>query len=74
MDRIREMSIYCGRTIFILDVSEYMHPVYTLLPFIRGIVGSGTWGCFKGAFRMNTALLSWVGQLMDCVAIASYNG
>jgi hypothetical protein len=49
------MSIYCGRTIFILDVSEYVHPIYTLLPFIRGVVGSGSWGIFNSAFRMNIA-------------------
>jgi hypothetical protein len=48
--------------------------MYTLLPFIRGVVGCGAWGIFHGAFRMNIALLSWLGQLMDRVAIAAYNG
>ncbi|KAA6403036.1 MAG: hypothetical protein EZS28_001440 [Streblomastix strix] len=74
LDRVREMANYCGRTIFVLDITEESHPLYTLIPYIQGIAGSGTWGCLKGAFRMSHSLLNWVGKLIDKIAIAQYSG
>ncbi|KAK2963508.1 hypothetical protein BLNAU_1551 [Blattamonas nauphoetae] len=46
-DRVHELGLICGRTVFSFSLNEHIDYAKSLVPFIHGVVGGGKWALLE---------------------------
>ncbi|KAK2958275.1 putative Dynein heavy chain, N-terminal region 2 [Blattamonas nauphoetae] len=63
-DRIQELAMICGRTVFSFSLDETINFAKSLVPFIHGVIGGGKWALLENIDVLPTLTLN---ALIDAV-------